>query len=48
MGDPAGFVIQADGKSVYHTGDTALFSDMALVQRLYQPELLRTRPLHRV
>ena len=39
MGDPAGFVIQADGTSVYHTGDTALFSDMALIQRLYQPKV---------
>ena len=37
MGDPAGYVIQADGRSVYHTGDTALFSDMALIQRLYRP-----------
>src|SRR5689334_8218271 len=26
MGDPAGFVIRADGRSIYHTGDTALFS----------------------
>ncbi len=37
MGDPAGFVIQADGTSIYHSGDTALFSDMALIQRLYRP-----------
>jgi L-ascorbate metabolism protein UlaG (beta-lactamase superfamily) len=37
MGDPAGFVIQADGASIYHTGDTALFSDMALIQRIYRP-----------
>jgi L-ascorbate metabolism protein UlaG (beta-lactamase superfamily) len=37
MGDPAGFVIQAEGRAVYHTGDTALFSDMALIQRLYRP-----------
>jgi L-ascorbate metabolism protein UlaG (beta-lactamase superfamily) len=37
MGDPAGFVLQADGKSVYHSGDTALFSDMALIQRIYRP-----------
>ena len=39
MGDPAGFVIRADGRSIYHTGDTALFSDMALIQRLYQPTI---------
>ena len=37
MGDPAGFVLQADGRSIYHTGDTALFSDMALIQRIYRP-----------
>jgi L-ascorbate metabolism protein UlaG (beta-lactamase superfamily) len=39
MGDPAGFVIQADGSSIYHSGDTALFSDMALIQRLYRPKV---------
>ena len=39
MGDPAGFVIQADGTSIYHTGDTCLFSDMALIQRLYRPSV---------
>ena len=39
MGDPAGFVLQADGSSIYHSGDTALFSDMALIQRLYRPKV---------
>lgn len=39
MGDPAGFVVQADGKSIYHSGDTCLFSDMALIQRLYRPKV---------
>ncbi|MEZ5823914.1 MAG: metal-dependent hydrolase [Geminicoccaceae bacterium] len=39
MGDPAGFVIRADGRSIYHAGDTALFSDMALIQRLYAPKV---------
>ena len=39
MGDPAGFVIQAEGRTVYHTGDTAIFSDMALIQRIYQPQV---------
>lgn len=37
MGDPAGMVIRLDGRSIYHTGDTGLFSDMALIQRLYRP-----------
>jgi len=39
MGDPAGFVIQAEGRCVYHTGDTAIFSDMALIQRIYKPHV---------
>lgn len=39
MGDPAGFVLQAEGLSLYHTGDTGLFSDMALIQRLYRPKV---------
>ena len=39
MGDPAGFIIKADGRCIYHTGDTAIFSDMALIQRLYQPKI---------
>lgn len=39
MGDPAGFVITLDGVTVYHAGDTALFSDMALIQRLHRPKV---------
>lgn len=30
-GEPAGVVLTADGKSVYHTGDTGLFYDMKLI-----------------
>jgi len=37
-GGAAGFVIRMDGKSVYHAGDTALFSDMALIGKLYHPD----------
>jgi len=37
-GGAAGFVIRMDGKSVYHAGDTALFSDMALIGELYHPD----------
>lgn len=33
MGVPCGYVVRADGKSVYHAGDTALFGDMALIAR---------------
>ena len=32
-GDPGGFLVMADGKTVYIAGDTALFSDMALIGR---------------
>lgn len=39
MGDPAGFVVTLDGIAVYHAGDTALFSDMALIQRLHRPRV---------
>ncbi len=30
-GDPGGFVVEAGGKRVYFAGDTAVFSDMALI-----------------
>jgi L-ascorbate metabolism protein UlaG (beta-lactamase superfamily) len=39
MGDPAGFVIKGEGKSVYHAGDTEIFSDMALIQRIHRPNV---------
>ncbi|GJM42310.1 MAG: UPF0173 metal-dependent hydrolase [Ardenticatenaceae bacterium] len=32
-GDPGGFLVMAEGKTVYFAGDTALFSDMALIGR---------------
>jgi L-ascorbate metabolism protein UlaG (beta-lactamase superfamily) len=38
-GSPAGFVIK-DNVSVYHTGDTALFSDMSLIHKLYKPKVM--------
>lgn len=31
LGNPCGFIINMGGKSVYHAGDTGLFSDMALI-----------------
>jgi L-ascorbate metabolism protein UlaG (beta-lactamase superfamily) len=37
MGDPAGFVIKGPERTVYHAGDTEIFSDMALIQRLHKP-----------
>lgn len=39
MGDPAGIVIKSSEKTVYHAGDTDVFSDMALIQRLHQPKI---------
>jgi len=40
-GRPLGFVLTfADGRSIYHTGDTWIFGDMALIQELYHPEIL--------
>lgn len=38
MGLAAGFVIEAGGKTIYHAGDTGLFSDMKLLAR-YQLDL---------
>jgi L-ascorbate metabolism protein UlaG (beta-lactamase superfamily) len=31
VGNPCGFLVTMDGKTVYHAGDTGLFSDMALL-----------------
>ncbi len=30
-GNPAGFIVQAEGKKIYHAGDTGLFGDMKLI-----------------
>ncbi len=35
----AGFVVGMDGVKVYHAGDTALFSDMKLIGKLYHPDV---------
>jgi len=34
MGNPGGFLITAEGKTLYHAGDTALFLDMKLIGEL--------------
>jgi L-ascorbate metabolism protein UlaG (beta-lactamase superfamily) len=39
LGEPAGIVIRADGKSIYFAGDTCVFGDMALIERLYKPDV---------
>ena len=40
-GRPLGFVVQfADGRSLYHTGDTWIFGDMGLVQERFHPSII--------
>ena len=39
-GDPAGFVVEMEGKKVYHCGDTDVFLDMKLIGELYQPDVM--------
>jgi L-ascorbate metabolism protein UlaG (beta-lactamase superfamily) len=40
VGEPAGLVIRLeDGFTLYFAGDTNAFGDMALIRRLYEPEL---------
>ncbi len=39
-GAPAGFVINVDGKRIYHTGDTGLFYSMKLIGEIFKPDLL--------
>jgi L-ascorbate metabolism protein UlaG (beta-lactamase superfamily) len=39
-GEPCGFVVTLeDGTRLYHAGDTAVHSDMALIGELYAPEI---------
>ena len=40
-GTAAGFVLKLeDGYTLYHTGDTGLFSDMKLIAQLYKPQVV--------
>jgi L-ascorbate metabolism protein UlaG (beta-lactamase superfamily) len=39
-GLPVGYVIEAEGRRLYHTGDTAVFGDMKLIKELYRPGLV--------
>ena len=39
-GEAAGYVLRLpDGRAIYFAGDTNVFSDMALIQELYKPDL---------
>ena len=40
LGNPLGLVLHfGNGESLYHMGDTDIFSDMALIQELHQPRV---------
>lgn len=40
-GRPLGFVLEfADGRTLYHTGDTWLFGDMTLIQEMFHPNII--------
>lgn len=42
-GSPVGFVIEfADGRTLYHTGDTWIMSDMALIEEIHHPDIVVT------
>jgi L-ascorbate metabolism protein UlaG (beta-lactamase superfamily) len=39
-GEAAGYVLHMqDGRTIYYSGDTAVFSDMQLIEKLYRPDL---------
>ncbi len=38
-GDPTGVVVELDGKSLYHAGDTGLTYDMKLIGEFFSPDL---------
>ncbi len=37
--DPCGYVVEVDGFRIYHAGDTAVFSDMALIGEMLRPDV---------
>lgn len=39
LGAACGVVIRAEGKSVYHMGDTEIFGDMALIDEIFEPKV---------
>ncbi|MGO9743841.1 MAG: metal-dependent hydrolase [Roseiarcus sp.] len=38
-GEPTGLIARAEGRSIFHMGDTAAFADMALIEELHSPEI---------
>lgn len=39
-GCPCGIVIEAEGRTIYHAGDTCLNSEMKVIGELYQPDVV--------
>lgn len=39
LGHQAGFVIEWNGRNIYHSGDTGLFSDMELINEFLSPDI---------
>ena len=39
LGNPCGIIVRGADDSFYHAGDTDLFSDMAMIRRLYRPRV---------
>jgi L-ascorbate metabolism protein UlaG (beta-lactamase superfamily) len=39
VGEPVGFVFHLESASIYFAGDTDVFSDIALIRRLHQPDI---------
>jgi L-ascorbate metabolism protein UlaG (beta-lactamase superfamily) len=38
-GEACGVIVSANGRSIYHAGDTQLFSDLKLIGELYKPDV---------
>lgn len=38
-GAPAGFILNGEGKTIYHAGDTGFFGDMRLIGEVYSPDV---------
>lgn len=45
IGNPCGYIIKLDGKTLYHAGDTFVFLDMKLFNELYGPIDLAMLPI---
>lgn len=40
LGNPGGMIVKANGEpTIYHMGDTDIFSDMALINEIYAPDV---------